>query len=137
MSHQKARVVIVAPLLITLGLAASEEKVPQFRGVITDGTNGPIPNAAVELVCTQKGKKSVFSTTKSLTDGHFQLEGKPSGTCSIVFAAQGFAPKHVRITKSREETDLGKIQLKLSCSTPGTICDEIEPAGAKQKGPGR
>jgi Carboxypeptidase regulatory-like domain len=100
-----------------------------IRGSVSDEAGNAIPAAIVELSCVRDGKSSVLEHAKSDTNGHFQLEATPDGRCQLKISAPGFAKTSVRLSTSGNHgtTDVGKIQLRVSCSGPGVICDEVTP----------
>ena len=118
--------IAVAALLTLLPSSTCEGRSKMIRGIVTDESATPIPNAFIELSCPQKGKGV---STKSGIDGHFQFEAILYGACKTKIAAPGFSIRVIPISSSdkRAVMDLGKIQLRVSCSGPDVICDEVTP----------
>jgi hypothetical protein len=98
-------------------------------GMITDEANGAIPAAVVEMTCIEKGQPEVRTETKSGEDGRWEIGADIKGRCRLKISAVGFAPVLLGISSptDRPKIDVGKTRLKVSCSGPGVVCDEVTP----------
>jgi len=117
--------------MLIASLAPPSDAKPRVvvRGVVTDEADNPIPNVLIELTCARKGKAAPLANTKSNSEGHFQLEATVNEACNVKITAPGFSTALVPIRPSgnSSEMDLGKIRLRVSCSGPGVVCDEVTP----------
>jgi hypothetical protein len=135
MNQRKALLLLFAAVLVVVGATTCQGKALLVYGVVVDWADGPIRDADLDLQCTSRGEKTL-TKAKTERDGHFKLDVVLSGVCSLMIAAPGFAARNVRLSSSdnRAEKDLGKIRLKLSCTAPGALCDNMGLKDATQKG---
>ena len=98
-----------------------------IHGVIADQTDSPIPNALVNLSCVHRVHGNTETKTKTGTDGRFRLDSTLPGECRVNIFAPGFLSVVIRVKASGNKAgvDLGKVRLRISCSGPGVICDEV------------
>jgi hypothetical protein len=118
-----------AGLAIALSASASDAKPTTVTAIITDEADSPIQDAVVGLTCTGKRKTSASVTAKSAANGRLEFAAALSGVCNLNVAAPGFTPTLVGFDTSHHGPvmDLGKVRLKISCSGPGVICDQVTP----------
>jgi len=116
--------------LLTASLASSEPRPKLVRGLVTDEADHPLPNVLIEWSCVGKEKPGPLETAKSGADGRFRLEARLEAGCKVKITSPGFSTRLVPIPDSakRSPIDLGKISLRVSCSGPGVVCDEITPS---------
>jgi len=103
-----------------------------IRGVVTDEASLPVPNTRIELRCARTGHTTKIVSTSTRADGAFQLLTRLRGVCKVNIAAPGFSPVLILIRSSvnHAPVDLGTIRLRISCTGPGVVCDEVAPAKA-------
>ena len=125
-----ARMFAIGALILILAVEPSEAKTKIVRGLVTDDADAPIPNALIELVCVQGEKKITAASGKSSANGHFQFKTTLRGICKIKISAPGFSDLLVSMADSdgRAVINLGKMHVRVNCSGPGVICDEVTPA---------
>ncbi len=123
---KRGGVASVVTVVIACGCALAA-LAKHITGVVTDEADAPIPNAIVELLSVARnGNTNILLRTESDHEGRFKLEGQFSGTLKIKLSARGFVPALVSINNS-DMVDVGKIRMKISCSGPGVVCDEVTP----------
>lgn len=119
----------VGVLLTVMTVGPCDARPKAVIGSVTDEADAPLPNVLIELECVQSAEKKVHFSTKSDAQGHFRIEATFRGGCNARISAPGFSAVIIPVPKSRETDvrDLGKVRLRVSCSGPGVICDEVTP----------
>jgi len=85
----------------------------------------------IQLLLIDGAKESIVSTIVTDSEGAFQLAGSQRGVYRVKFTP--WKEKVVMIQLGNQspgsKVDVGVIKVKISCSDPGVICDEIKPLG--------
>lgn len=121
-------------LALVLSARPCEVKPRIVQGLVTDEADAPIPGALVELDCRQKGKRITAASTKSRTDGRFEIKATLRGACKIRISHAGFSEVVIPTSdfERRPVADLGNIRLRVSCLEPGVNCDEVTPVERRE-----
>jgi Carboxypeptidase regulatory-like domain len=118
---------IALTISATAGQSATMGKL--VIGTVADQAGAGIPNAVVELLAERDEK--LIARAESGPEGRFKIRAEFSAPVKVRVTARGFASMTERVKGPGAELDLGKIRLKVNCSGPGVICDEIVPQTKK------
>lgn len=101
-------------LLISLAYPALAQFNGSVRGVVTDPSDAPVPNAAVTIKNVDTG---VSSSTKSDNSGNYIFTSLAPGNYSISVDTSGFRPFQVNATVQTAQTLDVPVKLSLSTSS--------------------
>jgi hypothetical protein len=118
---------ILVLLLATFGRCDTKRRA--ISGTVTDEADAPIPNAVIELQCSQGRKTEIRARDITNSSGQFRIESTLNGSCSVRVTHSGFSPVLMPVVASDKSAavDLGKIRLRVSCSGSDVVCDEVTP----------
>ncbi len=110
--------VLAAALLLAVPVAGNaQETSSAIRGVVTDNTGNPVPNATITVRNEAQGLTRVATTDD---DGEYRVRNLPIGEYSVTVAGQGFG--------SQISEEVG-VNLGLT----STVNFGLEPAGAVEE----
>jgi hypothetical protein len=92
-----------------------------IKGVIVDPAGAPIEGATVKLVRSN----AVLESTTSQRSGNFILRTANFDHGELQVSARGFHTETVKLTGTVGEVDVGKLRLKIDCSSPDALCDDF------------
>ena len=113
--------------LVLVNFALVAQPRVSFVGIVTDETKHAIPGVHIQVLDGSETRtRKVLMTVDSGMNGSFEIDGVLCTDCYFRLTASGFAARTVKISRHRRQAtiDLGKIELKLSCTGPGVYCDD-------------